>query len=41
MSSCKGDAECPLAKTGNIVLDSERQLREDPMVIWFCIIQVR
>ena len=26
--------ECPLAKQGNLVLDSERQAREDPMSIF-------
>lgn len=26
-----GDRECPLSKTGNVLLDSERRVREDPM----------
>jgi hypothetical protein len=37
LRSCKafghrtGDRECPLAQAGNLVLDAERQAREDPM----------
>ena len=28
------DKECPLAKQGNLLLDSERQAREDPMSVF-------